>query len=75
MFRMFVSWVSVFARDWRARGGTAAALEVVFSATDPPLRAVGRLVPPLRLGRVQLDIAFIVVFFTVLILMNVVSSL
>ena len=38
---------------WRpGRGAAAAALEVVWSVTDPPLKALRRVIPPLRIGTV-----------------------
>jgi YggT family protein len=38
---------------------------VVYGLTDPPLRFVRRFVPPLRLGQVQLDLGFLILFFAV----------
>jgi len=55
----------MFARNWRPRGFVLAIAEVVFAITDPPLKFVRRFVPPLRLGAVNLDLSFIVVYFAV----------
>jgi len=71
--RLIVSWVMVFARDWRPAGLVAAVLEIAFSATDPPLRALRRVLPPLRLGSISVDLAFIVVFIVTYALIAVVS--
>ena len=71
--RLIVSWVMVFARDWRPTGLVAAVLEIAFSATDPPLRALRRVLPPLRLGSISVDLAFIVVFIVTYALIAVVS--
>jgi len=49
--------------------------EGIFTATDPPLRFLRRYIPPLRLGSVALDLSFMVLFFVVLILVNVVVPL
>ena len=49
--------------------------EIVYSATDPPLRALRRVVKPIRIGTIQLDIAFMIVFVAVLILMSVFRGL
>jgi YggT family protein len=73
--RFVVDWVMVFARRWRPSGVVAAGLEVVYSATDPPLKALRRVIPPLRLGNVSLDLGFMVLMFVVLILMSVTRSL
>jgi YggT family protein len=71
--RFILSWVMVFARDWRPTGLVAAALEVAYSATDPPLRALRRVLPPLRLGSFAVDLAFIVVLVVTYALIYVVS--
>jgi YggT family protein len=71
--RLIIGWTMMFARNWRPTGAIAAVLEVAFSATDPPLRALRRVIPPLRLGSFALDLAFIVVFAVALALINVVS--
>jgi YggT family protein len=49
--------------------------EGMFTATDPPLRFLRRYIPPLRLGSVALDLSFMVLFFVVLIMVNVVVPL
>ena len=72
--RLVVDWTMVFARNWRPRGAVAAVLEVAYSVTDPPLRALRRVIPPLRLGSFALDLAFIVVFVVVGALISVVSA-
>ena len=73
--RLVFDWVQFFARDWRPRGVMLVVAEVIYSATDPPLRALRRLIPPLSLGQVRLDLAFIILFFAVTIAAQVVSSL
>ena len=70
--RFIVGWVMVFARDWRPTGLVAASLEVAYTATDPPLKALRRVLPPLRLGSFSLDLAFIVVLFVTYALIAVV---
>jgi YggT family protein len=73
--RFVVDWVQVFARQWTPRGPLLVALEVVYSVTDPPIKAVGRVLPPLRIGSISLDLAFMVVFFVTYVLMQVASTL
>ena len=58
--RLVLEWVQVFARDWRPRGVALVLAEIVYSATDPPLRGLRRVIRPVRLGAVQLDLAFLV---------------
>jgi YggT family protein len=73
--RLIVGWVMVFARNWRPTGLIAAGLEVVYAATDPPLKALQRVIPPLNLGTVRLDLGFMVLLIIVFVLRDVVASL
>jgi YggT family protein len=69
--RFVFDWVQVFARDWRPRGVLLVLLEVVYSITDPPIMLIRRYVPPLRLGAIQLDLAFIIVLISVFLLIDI----
>jgi YggT family protein len=73
--RFIVDWVMVLARSWRPAGVVAAGLEVVYSTTDPPLKAVRRVIPPLNLGSIRLDLGFMVVLIAVVILRGIVGNL
>ena len=73
--RFVVDWVMVLARSWRPAGVVAAGLEVVYSTTDPPLKAVRRVIPPLNLGTIRLDLGFMVVLIGVVILRGIVGGL
>jgi YggT family protein len=73
--RLVFDWIQVFSRDWRPRGVVLVAAEGVYSATDPPLRTLRRVIPPLRLGAIQLDLAFTVLFILTLIVMRVLYGL
>jgi YggT family protein len=72
--RLVIDWIQVFARDWRPRGIVLVIAEVIYSITDPPLKALRRVLPPLRIGQVQIDLAFIVIFLMVSILLSVLSA-
>ena len=73
--RLIVEWVQVFARSWQPRGPLLIVLEAVYSATDPPLRAIRRVVPPLRLGAVQLDLSLMLLLIICYVLRAVNQSL
>lgn len=60
LVRMVIDWVQLFARDWRPRGVVLVITEAVYTVTDPPLRALRKLLPPLTLGSIRLDLAFTV---------------
>ncbi|HEX6497585.1 MAG TPA: YggT family protein [Micromonosporaceae bacterium] len=70
--RFVLGWVLQFGRRWQPGRGAAAALEAVWSVTDPPLKALRRVIPPLRLGTVSLDLASLVLLLILYVLMNVV---
>lgn len=65
IIRLIADWIQVFARDWQPRGVVLVVLEAVYTVTDPPLRAIRRVLPPLRIGSVAIDLAFIVLIILV----------
>jgi YggT family protein len=71
LVRLVVDYVMLFARGFRPAGMVAALLEIAYSVTDPPLRALRRVLPPLRLGGVSLDLSFLVVFIVAFALIRV----
>jgi YggT family protein len=74
IFRLIMEYVFLLARSYRPTGLVAAALELAYSVTDPPLKALRRVIPPLRIGQVSLDLGFIILFIVVRILMGVVGA-
>jgi YggT family protein len=74
MIRLIFDWIQVFSRQWRPRGVVLIAAEGVYSVTDPPLKALRKVLPPLRIGGVQLDLAFMVLLFIILILLSVIPA-
>ena len=71
--RFIVDWVQVFARSWTPSGPLLVVLEVVYSVTDPPIKTLRRVIPPLRLGSIALDLSFIIVLVTAYLLLTVVE--
>ena len=70
--RFVMGAVLQYGRRWQPGRGAAAALEVVWSVTDPPLNALRRVIPPLRIGTVSVDLASLVLLVILFVLMNVV---
>jgi len=66
--RVVFDWIRIFAKEWRPRGAALLVAEPVYTLTEPPLRALRKVIPPLRLGGVALDLSFMVLFFIVYIL-------
>ncbi len=73
--RALLSLVPLFIRDWQPRGALLVVAELVYTLTDPPLRWLSRVVPPVRLGGLQLDLGFLLLFLTLSVAMRVVPAL
>lgn len=63
--RLVFSWVQVFAPGWRPAGFVAVIAEIIYTLTDPPLKFLAKLVPPLRIGNISLDLGFMILFIAV----------
>ncbi len=75
IIRIIYDAVQMFARGWRPRRAALVLASMIYAVTDPPIRLFRRLIPPLRLGGVSLDLAFLVVFLATSILKTVAGSL
>jgi YggT family protein len=69
--RMILSWIPVLVRDWEPRGAMLVVAEVIYTITDPPLKVVRKVLRPVRVGNMMLDLAFIGLAILVSILMQV----
>jgi YggT family protein len=70
--RAVLDWTSVLASGGR---GVSRAREVSHRLTEPVIGPVRRVLPPVRIGDVQIDLAFTVVFLATVILRSLVSYL
>ena len=68
--RLVFDWIQLFAREWRPKGPVLVVAEFVYTLTDPPLKAIRKVVPPLRLGGIALDLAFIILALAVQVVAN-----
>lgn len=73
--RFILELARSFARHWRPRGFGLVAAELVFTVTDPPIRFVRRLVPPVRVGTAALDFGWSIVMLVVIVLIYVALQL
>ncbi|HEX8970293.1 YggT family protein [Oryzihumus sp.] len=71
IIRLILDWIQVLARDWRPTGVVLVLAEAVYTVTDPPLKALRRVIPPLSLGSVRLDLAFLVLMLAVSVTLNI----
>lgn len=75
LVRVVFDVVQMAARQWRPQGLALVAAEVVYTTTDPPLKALRRRIPPLRFGGMALDLAFLLVMVTAWILLWILQVL
>lgn len=73
--RLVLDYVQMFARNWRPKGIALVLSEFVFTVTEKPLVFVRKFVPPLRVGSVNIDLAFVLLFVGVQLLMRFVVLL
>jgi len=71
--RFVLDWVQLLARSWRPQGWVAALCEALYSITDPPLRAVRGVIPPIRLGGAALDLSPMILLIGIWIIMTIVE--
>jgi len=71
--RLVLDYVVIFARDWRPKGVVLVVVEAIYTVTDPPIKALRKVIPPIRIGNISFDLAFLIVLIGVQVLINVVS--
>ncbi|HOC12757.1 MAG TPA: YggT family protein [Propionicimonas sp.] len=72
--RLVLGWLPVLIRGWEPRGWLSVVAEFVYTVTDPPLRALGRVLKPLRVGDLQIDLAFLVLYFGLLVVQRLLAG-
>jgi YggT family protein len=73
--RLVLDYVQMFARSWRPTGVVLVLAEIIYSITDPPLKALRRVIPPLRIGSISLDLSFLVLIILVQVLARIATVL
>ena len=63
LLRIIIEMIQSFSRNWRPQRWFTIIAEPMFVITDPPVKALRRLIPPLRMGNVGLDVSVLVLFF------------
>jgi YggT family protein len=54
-----------FSRGFSPSGALLVFFEIVYTTTDPPLRLLRRVIPPLRIGGIAIDLGFLILFILV----------
>jgi YggT family protein len=73
LFRLVMEYVLLFARSYEPRGIMLVLVEGAYTVTDPPLKLLRRVIPPLRIGGISLDLAFLVLFILVQLVIYVIA--
>ena len=50
-------------------------VEAIYTVTEPPLKVIRKVVPPIRLGQVSLDLGFLILLLGIQILIGILRSL
>lgn len=69
--RVILDFVQILARDWYPTGVLLVLANLVYKLTNPPLRFLGKYIPPLNLGGISLDLGFIVLFIGVQVIQRI----
>lgn len=73
--RIIIEMIQSFSRSWRPGRVFASTGEIIFVVTDPPVKLLRRLIPPLPLGRVMVDMSVLALFFILMIARIIISAL
>ena len=73
--RFVLDWIQALSREWRPRGPILVVAEGIYTVTDPPLKFLRRLIPPLSVGTIRLDLAFLVLMLAVSLTLSLLQRL
>jgi YggT family protein len=71
--RLVFDWARVLQPGWRPRGLALVVAESAYAITDPPIRLVRRVVPPIRVGGARLEFSWSIVMLVCLAMIWVVG--
>lgn len=72
--RIVIEMIQSFSRNFQPPRWFIYVAEPLFVVTDPPVKALRRVIPPLRMGGVALDMSVIVLFLIIFVLQTIVLS-
>lgn len=67
--RLIIDWITVFNPAFKPRGIALILIDLVFRLTDPPLKFFRKVIPPLKLGNIQLELGWMITMFACILLM------
>jgi YggT family protein len=72
--RLFIDLAISVNHSWRPSGLLLPVVEIVMTITDPALKAVRKIIKPIRLGAIQLDLGWTLLVFGIFFLQRLVLS-
>ena len=66
--RVILSWVALFGGRLPSEGPLRSVVELIDGLTEPVLRPLRGLIPPVRMGAVGLDLSIILLFVILVVL-------
>ena len=75
LVRFVFDLVRALSRDWEPHGLVLIFAEAVYTITDPPLKLLRKLIPPLKLGGIALDLSFLVLVIVLQVAIQILVSM
>lgn len=72
--RIITEMIQSFSKQFRPPRWFAVVAEPIFLITDPPVKLLRRLIPPLRTGNVGIDVSVIVLFIILIVIQAIVMA-
>lgn len=68
--RVIFDFIRALRPTWKPEGFVLALGVLLYKVTDPPVRWLRKYLKPVRIGQVSLDLAVLVLFVALIVLMN-----
>jgi YggT family protein len=72
--RFVIDLIQMLSKQWQPAGLMLVICEIIFTVTDPPIRLLRKVIPPVRVGSVSLDLSFLVLVIILQILIQLAVS-
>jgi len=72
--RFVLSLIVMFAPQWHPKGPMLLLFELIYSGTDPFLRPLRRILPPIGAGGIRIDLSMLMLFVLVSLAMSINST-
>ena len=72
--RIVIEMIQSFSRSWQPGRAFSVVGEIIFTITDPPVKLLRRVIPPMPMGGGQPDVSVLALFFILMILRAVLAG-